>query len=101
MVEVSWTPQSLLDLENIAKFIAQDSLRYAKLQVKLFFEEVSILEKFPKSGRIVPELNQTNIREIVLGNYRIVYKIISPATIHILTIHHSARRLTISKFKKS
>lgn len=45
----------------------------------------------PHSGRIVPELSQKNIREIIKGNYRIIYSLKDDFTIIILTIHHSAR----------
>ena len=38
MVEVRWTPQSIEDIENIGKFIAKDSTRFAEIQVEDFFE---------------------------------------------------------------
>lgn len=91
MVEVKWTPQAIQDIDNISSYIAKDSNKYAKIQAKRFFEFVEILEKFPKTGRIVPEINSSQIRELILGNYRIVYKIISLKRIDILAIHHSAR----------
>lgn len=95
MVEVNWTPQAIQDMDDIAKFIAINSTKYAKIQVSRFFEEVTVLEKFPKTGRIVPEFNKPSIRELILGNYRLVYKIISTKKIDILSIHHSARILKI------
>ena len=36
------------------------------------FEAVKRLEIFPRSGRIVPEIGQEDIREILFGSYRIV-----------------------------
>jgi len=99
MVEVNWTPQSLQDIDSISQYISRDSVKYAKIQAKRFFEVVEILEEFPKTGRIVPELNKPNVRELILGNYRIVYKIISTKSIDILTIHHSARAFGIKKKK--
>lgn len=93
MAEVNWTDQSLNDILNIAEFIAKDSEKYAKVQVGRFFEAVAVLEKQPKAGRIVPETEKESIREIILGNYRIIYKIVSKAKIDILTVHHSARLL--------
>lgn len=91
MVEVRWTDQSLMDIENIAGFIAKDSERYAAIQVERFFEETEILTSFPYAGRIVPEIKNQYIREIIFGNYRIIYKIVSSDKIDILTIHHSSR----------
>ena len=91
MVEIRWTDQSLIDIENIAEFIAKDSKRYASIQVERFFQETDILVTFPESGRIVPEIKNKDIREIIFGNYRIIYRISSSSKIDILTIHHGSR----------
>ena len=68
MVEVKWTDQSLTDIENIANYIALNSEKYAKIQVLRIFERVKLLETQPLLGRIVPELNKADIRELVMGN---------------------------------
>lgn len=94
MAEINWTAQSLDDIENIAEFIARDSERYANIQARRFFEAAEILESNPEFGRIVPELNTPAIREIILGNYRIIYRIVSSELIDILTIHNSKRQLS-------
>ena len=59
---------------------------------KKVFEVIERLESFPESGRIVPELNRKKIREIILGNYRIIYRI-KKDIVEILTVYHSARLL--------
>ena len=56
MVEVRWTAQSLEDIDKIATYIAKDSLRYAEIQVVELLESATYLQKFPKIGRIVPEV---------------------------------------------
>ncbi|MES2140359.1 MAG: type II toxin-antitoxin system RelE/ParE family toxin [Bacteroidota bacterium] len=99
MVEIRWTPQAIEDINSIAEYIAKDSFRYAKIQTERFFDTTEILITKPGIGRIVPEIKKTNIRELILGNYRIIYKIISTKRIDILTIHHSARRIVKSKLK--
>jgi toxin ParE1/3/4 len=93
MVKVKWTKQAIKDVDNIAEYIAKDSKKYAFLQTHRFFEAVKILSQFPKTGKAVPEVNNENIREILLGNYRIIYRLKNDNTIHILTIHHSKRLL--------
>jgi toxin ParE1/3/4 len=93
MVVIKWTDQSLGDVRNIAEFIAKDSVKYARIQTKIFFDRVEILKKYPKAGRIVPELNKEYLRELIQGNYRIIYKLISLKRIDILTVHHSNRLL--------
>jgi toxin ParE1/3/4 len=86
--------QSLNDIDNIADFISKDSERYAQIQVNRFFETTRILETNPEVGRIVPELSNHVIREIILGNYRIIYRIVTTDLIDILTVHHSKRLLS-------
>ncbi|MFH0892915.1 MAG: type II toxin-antitoxin system RelE/ParE family toxin [Bacteroidota bacterium] len=99
MVEINWSFQSIEDINNIAEYIAKDSKKYAVLQTERIFSRVAILEKSPLSGRIVPELNIPKFREVILGNYRIIYKIVSKKRIDILTVHHSARLLPKDRFR--
>ena len=93
MVKLIWTDQAIDDLGNIGDYIAEDSEKYAKLTVKKLYERVEILKTFPQTGRIVPEKNEENLRELIEGNYRIIYEIISADQINILTVYHSARDL--------
>ena len=93
MVRLAWTEQSIDDLYNIYDYISKDSRNYAKIQIKRIRERAKILVSAPKSGRIVPEIGVNYIRELILGNYRIIYKIVSEEQITILTIHHSAKIL--------
>jgi len=93
MAEIRWTPQASDDLEAIAQFISIDSPHYASLFVADVLEAVERLATFPDSGRIVPELNETSTREIILGNYRIVYRALY-TSVEILTVYHCARLFT-------
>jgi plasmid stabilization system protein ParE len=92
VAEVRWTSQAASDLESIADFIAQDSPQYASLFVIDVFATVERLGPFPESGRIVPEKEDPTVREIILGNYRIVYRLRSDM-VELLTIHHGAKLL--------
>ncbi len=96
MARVNWTDQSLSDLINIADFIAKDSVRYAKITVYRIRNASKQLKTHPLSGRKVPESDTENIRELIFGNYRIIYVIVSEKQVDILTVHHSARRLDIA-----
>lgn len=93
-VEINWTPPALHDVESIAEYIARDSEHFAKIQTTRFFERVEILRDFPLSGRVVPELTIKTIRELIEGNYRIVYKVVNENRIDILTVHSSYRLLS-------
>ncbi len=94
MVEINWTPRSLDDLENIAIYISKGSHKYARLTIYRLFNAVDVLIDTPRIGRIVPEFKDSSIRELIRGNYRIVYRIISSKKIDVLTVHHSARHLS-------
>jgi toxin ParE1/3/4 len=90
MVEVIWTNYALADLESIASYISKDSEKYAEVTVKKLFYRTDILKSFPYSGRMVPEKGIKTIRELIEGNYRIIYEIIEEK-IYVLSVHHSAR----------
>ena len=92
MVKVLWTEFALEDLRSIHSYIAKDSKIYADKFVEKLINRVDQLESFPKSGRVVPEFESDTIRELIEGNYRIVYKINSDH-IGVVRIHHSARQL--------
>lgn len=95
MASLNWTELSIDDLINIAEFISKDSIKYSQIQIRRIRERARILKKQPLLGRIVPETNNEFIRELILGNYRIIYRIISEERIDILTVHHSAKLLRI------
>jgi len=87
---VVWTPQAISDVEAIRTYIGRDSARYAALVAEQLVEAVERLVAFPLSGRVVPELQQEAIREVVHGNYRIVYRVIRNE-VQILTVFHASR----------
>ncbi|MEI6050439.1 MAG: type II toxin-antitoxin system RelE/ParE family toxin [Bacteroidota bacterium] len=95
MARLVWTEQSIDDLINIAEFIAKDSFKYSVIQIRRIRERAKILKTQPFSGRIVPETKNESIRELILGSYRIIYRIISDDRIDILTVYHSAKLLRI------
>ncbi len=97
MVEVRWTHLAIDDLNEIGEYIAKDSRRYAEITVQELFDTTEILEQTPKAGRIVPEFNKPHLRELIQGNYRIIYKIINTKTVDILTIHHAKRNIYRNK----
>jgi len=93
MVKIRWTDYALENLIAIGDYIEKDSYLYAQRVVSSLFDAVEILEQHPLAGRKVPEFNDVNIRELVRGSYRIVYKIINKYTIDIIVVHHSAKLL--------
>jgi len=93
MAEITWTPYALEDLQAIYDYIALDSESYAARFTDKLVDSVDILIDHNEAGRIVPEFENELIRELIVGNYRIIYKINSITEIGIIRIHHSARLL--------
>lgn len=46
----------------------------------------------PRRGRVVPELDRPDVRELLIGNYRFVYRI-GDAEIVVLTVRHGRQLL--------
>ncbi len=98
MAEVRWTPQAADDLEAIAEFIAKDSPHYASLFVIDVLAAVERVASFPLSGRVVPEARDATTCEIILGSYRIIYRV-REDLVEVLTVHHGARLLDPSRMR--
>jgi toxin ParE1/3/4 len=87
---VRWTDQAADDLRAIREFIERDSPRYGRLVAERLFDATQRLELFPLSGRIVPEIGREDIREIILGEYRIVYRLKGEKAL-LVTVFRSSR----------
>jgi addiction module RelE/StbE family toxin len=92
VISVFWTEQARDDLLTIRTYISSDSTHYADLMIDRLLATADQIAAFPKSGRVVPEWNNPAIREIIRPPYRVVYRIVSADTVHVLTVHHSARQ---------
>jgi toxin ParE1/3/4 len=91
MVKITWTDSAIQDLNDIGEHIAKDSQRYAEITIEKLFNSVDILEEYPRSGKMVQEFEDDNIRELIRGSYRIIYHLIDDFKIDILTVHNCAR----------
>ena len=97
-MKIIWRPRALRRLDDIADFIADDHPEAAQRLVAGIFAAVERLENFPLSGRIVPEVNRGNIREVIHRKYRIIYRVRSK-TVDILTVRHSRQELSLAEIK--
>lgn len=91
MVQIVWTKQAVSDLEEVFEYISRDSAKYARHQIVKIKQATQILKIQPLSGRIVPEYGLPIVRELIEGNYRIIYAVISENRINILAVHHGAK----------
>ena len=90
MAEIEWSSKAENDLNEIIDYIAQDSLEYALSFYEQIREKVENLAKFPKIGRKVTELDDPKIRELILGNYRIIYRLLEEK-VQVVRIFHGSR----------
>jgi toxin ParE1/3/4 len=90
VTSVSWSPQSLRDIESIRTFIAQDSATYAEFVVRRIVAAVERLHVFPESGRVVPERNVPEIREVIVAPFRVVYRL-RPGSVEVATVFRGSR----------
>ncbi|MEW6496478.1 MAG: type II toxin-antitoxin system RelE/ParE family toxin [Cyanobacteriota bacterium] len=90
--QVVWSPRAIEDVEAIASFIAKDSPSYAAAVVRKVLDTTTNLNKFPLSGRVVPELGNPAIREKLVYSYRIIYQV-GTDTITIAAVIHGKRLL--------
>ena len=92
MAKVSWTRRSINDLKLIHEFISLDSKFYADRFINKIVSRVEQLIEFPESGRIIPEKEENDLRELIEGNYRIFYRV-QRNNVTILRIHNSAKNI--------
>ena len=99
-MKLIWTELAIEKLEEYADYIAFDKPTAAIKWAKKIQSSATKLIRFPNFGREVPEIKRSDIREIIEGNYRIIYRV-ETKYISILTIR-SVRQLLHKKdiFKK-
>lgn len=84
---VKWSKTSRDAIKDIHDFIARDSKHYAKIVTRKIADYVNELVEFPKKGRIVPERNDENLREIIIYSYRVIYRIMGEDIFVINVLH--------------
>ena len=97
-MKIIWSPLALERVREITGYIAQDNLEAARMLALELFGAVDRLKDFPQSGRMVPEAGRQNIREVIQGKYRIVYRVDKQQVV-VLTVRHSRQRLLIKEIK--
>ncbi len=91
-MEVIWTRQSVIQLKKYADYIAQNNVIAAEKWVLSLLGKTDQLSELPESGRIVPEYNDPNLREIIEGDYRLIYRI-KDDKVYIQSVRHSRQDL--------
>ncbi len=97
-MKIIWSPLAINRASEIADYIAQDKPSAAKRWINEVFTKVKQLKSSPQIGRIVPEISDNKFRELIYGNYRIIYRM-EIKQISILTIRHGKQILPIDEIK--
>lgn len=92
MARLIWTEPALLDLEEIAEYIALDDPLAASRYVQKVFDRVERLETHPQSGKRPLELPRSSYREVVVPPCRVFYRVEGDA-VYILYVMRSERLL--------
>lgn len=92
MASVRWTIGAREDLRGIVTFVSRYSEMYSAALATRIVLAVDRLEAYPMLGRIVPEYDQENLREIIVGNYRVVYQF-DGTDIGIVAVSHGSRNI--------
>lgn len=97
---IVWSREALEDIEAIAEHISRDSVYHATQVVERLLDLGESIPEHPKIGRVVPELNNPEVRERFLYSYRLIYELIGD-TIHILAVIHGKRLLeSVERFNR-
>ena len=95
-MRIQWSPLAIERVAEIAAVIAEDDPSAAEKWVRAAFARVEQLRQFPKSGRRIPESPRPDLRELVWGNYRIIYRL-EARRISILTVRHLKQILPLEE----
>lgn len=95
-MKIIWSPLAIDRASEIAKYIALDKPLAAEKWINVVFSKVEQLASSPEIGRVVPEIGNDQFRELIYGNYRIIY-CIEKKQVSILTIRHGKQILPIDE----
>ena len=87
---VIWSIPAKNDLKQIYDYIAKDSKYYATNVVENIFSKAENLDEFPEIGRVVPEIGDENVRELIIYSYQLIYEVV-PNDVQIHAIIHGKR----------
>jgi len=90
-MRVIWAPRALIRVVEIGQYIAADRPDAARPWAIALFERAATLGKHPRRGRRVPEAGRDEIREVLHGDYRLIYRV-EPARLVVLTVRHGRRQ---------
>jgi addiction module RelE/StbE family toxin len=92
LVYVIWTDEAISDLRRIKEYIERSSPENAHRFCFELLRAPDRLKSFPRSGEVVPEFGIESFRQVLHGNYRLLYEVREDAC-YIRAIVHGSRDL--------
>ena len=90
-MRIDWTDLALERVDEIALHIADDDPAAALRWTIELFEAVDRLSEFPESGRLAPELEEREVRELIYGAYRVFYRV--DEAVRVLSVRHGSQMI--------
>ncbi len=94
-----WSPLAEQQVDEALAYIAADDATAARGWLEELLERVAALRRFPDSGRVVPELGRDEIRELLVGSYRVIYRH-RDDLVEIAVIRHQARHFDVDELAR-
>lgn len=95
-MKIVWSRGAQANLQEIGDYIAQDSPTRALSYLNTLIETAEKVLRFPRAGRIVPEAELDELREVIYENYRVFY-LIQDSQVLILAVIEGHRLVKISE----
>jgi len=90
--QVVWTESAKADLKQLVTYIAEDNPSAAERFGLAIIEKIESVGEYPRIGRVVPEENNENLRELPYSPYRLIYEIHDNIrVVYVVRIWHSYR----------
>ncbi|MBI3463582.1 MAG: type II toxin-antitoxin system RelE/ParE family toxin [Planctomycetes bacterium] len=98
MAQLVWAPKALDDLEALIQYIARNAPMAARRFAQKLVARVESLSTYPFQGGYVSEDDSQTYRELIQGNYRVIYRVEGQRVI-VVAVHHAARLLDTAQFE--
>lgn len=99
-MKLCWTDRARRDLLAIGRYIARDNPVASRRWLAQLRSRAREATGAPRAGRVVPEFEREDVREVFLRTYRIVYRI-REDNIDVLTVFEGHRLFPIRRLPES
>lgn len=95
MVQVRWSRRIIAEIHEAREYVQKYSPSFATRLTDAIFAKGALLEYQPLLGRVVPEAERPDVRELFYKKYRLIYRVVSDTEILLLTLHPALQPLAV------